>query len=256
MAGIRARPAGAGQVTSVVEDYLKVIWKSQEWSAEPVTTSLLAERLGVGAPTVSETLRRLVAHGWVEHEPYRPVTLTAEGRRLALGMVRRHRLIETWLVEQLGYGWDEVHDEAEVLEHAVSDRFVEALDARLGRPRRDPHGDPIPSRDGEVESPPAIRAVDLGPGERAAVAQVDDDDPDVLRQCTAVGIGLDVVLTGPVELPDALVAALRVVRLDAVAPSPSPATGAEDRARDLTPQDGPGGPEEGVERVSRPPGGP
>ena len=214
MAGIRARHAAAGRVTSVVEDYLKVIWKMQEWSTEPVTTSLLAERLGVGAPTVSETVRRLVAHGWVEHEPYRAVTLTPEGRRLALAMVRRHRLLETWLVDELGYGWDEVHDEAEVLEHAVSDKFVEALDVRLGRPRRDPHGDPIPSRDGTVEAPSAIPAADLGAGERGTVVRVDDDDPAVLRWCTTEGITLDVVLTGPVDVPDAVLAALRVVRLD------------------------------------------
>ena len=213
MAGIRRRHAAAGRVTSVVEDYLKVIWKTQEWSTEPVTTSLLAERLGVGAPTVSETVRRLVAHGWVEHEPYRAVTLTAEGRRLALATVRRHRLLETWLVDELGYTWDEVHDEAEILEHAVSDRFVEALDVRLGRPRRDPHGDPIPRRDGTVDAPQTIPAAHLGVGERGTVVRVDDDDPAVLRRCTAEGITLDVVLTGPVDVPDAVLAALRVARL-------------------------------------------
>ena len=214
MAGARARDVASGRVTSVVEDYLKVIWKMQEWTAEPVTTSLLAERLGVGASTVSETLRRLVSHGWVDHEPYRSVTLTPEGRRLALAMVRRHRLLETWLVDELGYGWDEVHDEAEVLEHAVSDRFVEALDIRLGRPGRDPHGDPIPRTDGTVETPPAVPAADLGTGERGAVARVDDDDPAVLRQCSASGVALDVVLVGPVDLPQDVLAAVRVVRLD------------------------------------------
>lgn len=218
MAGIRARHVAPGGVTSVVEDYLKVIWKSQEWSDEPVTTSDLADQLGVGAPTVSETVRRLVAHGWVEHEPYRAVTLTEEGRGLALAMVRRHRLIETWLVERLGYAWDEVHEEAEVLEHAVSERFVDALDERLGHPCRDPHGDPIPTRDGQVSRPSAIPAAQLAPGERAVVARVDDDDPAVLRACTAAGIGLDVVLTGPVDLPRTVLAALRVVRVEDVRP--------------------------------------
>ena len=120
---------------------------------------MLATRLGVGASTVSETVRRLADSGLVTHQPYGAVELTADGERHALAVVRRHRLIETFLVEVLGYGWDEVHDEAEVLEHAVSDLFVERIAAQLGHPRRDPHGDPIPGADGSLDDPGGQRAV-------------------------------------------------------------------------------------------------
>jgi DtxR family Mn-dependent transcriptional regulator len=217
MAGVRASSASA--VTAVAQDYLKVIWGAQEWSDEPVTISLLAERLGVGAPTVSETLRRLVSRGWVRHPRYGAVTLTDDGRRLALSVVRRHRLIETWLVERLGYGWDEVHDEAEELEHAVSDRFVERLDALLGHPVRDPHGDPIPSADGTVARPAAVALSSLVDGRRGLVARVDDADPAVLRECTAAGVGLDTELTAPAGLSPAAVAAIRVVPVPADPPA-------------------------------------
>jgi DtxR family Mn-dependent transcriptional regulator len=216
MAGRRVHPSShrtARGVTAVVEDYLKVIWNAQEWSSDPITTSMLAERIGVGAPTVSETVGRLVSQGWVEHEPYGAVTLTDGGRRLAVTMVRRHRLIETWLVEQMGFGWDEVHDEAEVLEHAVSERFVDALDERLGHPARDPHGDPIPRPDGTVVRPAAVPLVTLAPGERGLVARIDDADPDVLRQCAARGVVLDAELTAPTALPDEVRAAVLVVRM-------------------------------------------
>lgn len=221
MAGVRAGGGARGRevaragVTAVAQDYLKVIWAAQEWSEEPVTTSLLADRLGVGAPTVSETLRRLTARGWVRHPRYGAVTLTEEGRRLALAVVRRHRLIETWLVDQLGYRWDEVHDEAEELEHAVSDRFVERLDDLLGHPVRDPHGDPIPSAAGAVQRPPAVPLDTLVAGERGRVARISDEDPAVLRECAAAGVGLDTELTAPTDLSSGAVAAIRVVQVPA-----------------------------------------
>ncbi|PSR59622.1 DtxR family transcriptional regulator, partial [Nocardia sp. MDA0666] len=140
----------APSLSSVAQDYLKVIWSAQEWSQEKVSTKLLAERIGVSASTVSEAVRKLADQGLVEHARYGAITLTDNGRRAAVAMVRRHRLIETFLVSELGYGWDEVHDEAEVLEHAVSETLVERIDAKLGHPDRDPHGDPIPSVDGAV----------------------------------------------------------------------------------------------------------
>ncbi len=209
----RRRPRG---LTPVAEDYLKVVHNAEEWSDAPVTTSVLAERLGVGAPTVSETLRRLAARGWVEHERYGAVTLTEEGRRLALQVVRRHRLVETWLVVGLGYTWDEVHEEAEVLEHAVSDRFLERIDARLGRPARDPHGDPIPTADGHVPALDAVPLADLAPGERGVVVRVHDGDPAVLRECEAAGVHLDAVVTAPVPVS---AAAVRAVRVRALGPA-------------------------------------
>lgn len=109
-------------LSTVTQDYLKVIWTSQEWAEVKVTTKLLADKMGVSASTASESIRKLADQGLVSHEPYGAVTLTDAGRTAAILMVRRHRLLETFLVRELGYGWDEVHDEAEVLEHAVSDR--------------------------------------------------------------------------------------------------------------------------------------
>ncbi|WP_242511222.1 metal-dependent transcriptional regulator [Pengzhenrongella frigida] len=196
-------------LTPVAQDYLKIIWSAREWSSAPVTIKMLAGRLGVGAPTVSETVRRLSSQGLVEHAPYGEIGLTELGRAHAVAMVRRHRLLETFLVQELGYGWDEVHDEAEVLEHAVSDLMIERIDERLGRPARDPHGDPIPTRDGRVPTPPARRLWDLEPGEWV-VARISDADPDLLRFCTAVGLGLDARVTVVARHPQSGLIALRV----------------------------------------------
>jgi DtxR family Mn-dependent transcriptional regulator len=181
-------------LTAIAQDYLKVVWTAQEWTDEPVTTKRVAERMGVGASTVSEQVRRLTAQGLLEHARYGAIELSEAGRRHALAMVRRHRLIETFLVETLGYGWDEVHDEAEVLEHAVSDVMVGRIDALLGHPERDPHGDPIPRVDGTIDRPGAVSLVALGVGDRGRVSRISDADPDVLRYLTELGLGLDDVL--------------------------------------------------------------
>ncbi len=141
--------------SSSIEDYVKVIYSFTEWQDKPITSSQLAQRLGVANSSVSEMVRKLKDQGLVDHKPYSAITLTGPGLRLALAMVRRHRLIETYLVQQLDYSWDEVHDEAELLEHAVSDTFIERVAAQLGDPRRDPHGDPIPTASGEVLMPAA-----------------------------------------------------------------------------------------------------
>jgi DtxR family Mn-dependent transcriptional regulator len=178
-------------LSTVAQDYLKVIWTAQEWSAERVSTKMLAERLGVSASTASESIRKLADQGLVDHEKYGAVTLTAEGRRAALAMVRRHRLLETFLVRELGYGWDEVHDEAEVLEHAVSDRLMARIDAKLGFPQRDPHGDPIPAVDGQVPAPAARQLWSCVDGEAGTVARISDADPEMLRYFDDVGISLD-----------------------------------------------------------------
>jgi DtxR family transcriptional regulator, Mn-dependent transcriptional regulator len=184
-----------GGVTAVGQDYLKVIWNAHEWSPEggpqKVSTKMLADRIGVSASTASESIRKLAEQGLVDHEKYGAVTLTEAGRRAALEVVRRHRLLETFLVNELGYGWDEVHDEAEVLEHAVSDRLVARIDAKLGYPRRDPHGDPIPASDGQVPTPLARQLWACGDGETATVARISDADPEMLRYFTSVGINLD-----------------------------------------------------------------
>jgi DtxR family Mn-dependent transcriptional regulator len=173
------------------EDYLKVIYGHTEWQPDPITPSQLAARLGLAPSTVTEMVKKLVASGQVAHAPYGAVELTAAGREEALRMVRRHRLVETWLVSQYGYGWDEVHDEAEVLEHALSDRLLDAIDVQLGHPERDPHGDPIPGADGSVPRREARQLSVLAPGERARVTRISDRDPGVLRDLTARGVGLD-----------------------------------------------------------------
>ena len=179
------------ELTAVAQDYLKVIWNAQEWSLEKVSTKMLAEKIGVSASTASESIRKLAEQGLVDHEKYGAVTLTESGRRAALAMVRRHRLLEAFLVKELGYSWDEVHDEAEVLEHAVSDRLVARIDAKLGFPQRDPHGDPIPASDGQVPTPPARQLWVCGDGDTGTVARISDSDPEMLRYFASVGINLD-----------------------------------------------------------------
>lgn len=178
-------------LTTVAQDYLKTIWTAQEWSHEKVSTKLLAERIGVSASTASESIRKLADQGLVNHEKYGAVTLTDAGRLAALQMVRRHRLLETFLVNELGYSWDEVHDEAEVLEHAVSDLMLTRIDAKLGQPTRDPHGDPIPAADGRVPTPPARQLSECEDGDAGTVARISDADPEMLRYFDSVGISLD-----------------------------------------------------------------
>ena len=179
-------------LSSSMQDYLKVIWTSQEWDDTPISSKALADRFGVTPSTVSESLKKLAAQGLVDHRRYGAVTLTASGRTAALAMVRRHRLVETFLVEYLGYAWDEVHDEAEVLEHAVSDDFVERLAERLGHPEFDPHGDPIPTADGRLPALDARRLVDVEAPADLVVVRVSDDDPALLRHLVELGLVLGV----------------------------------------------------------------
>ncbi|RZU63820.1 DtxR family iron (metal) dependent repressor [Microterricola gilva] len=185
--------------TPAVEDYLKTIYAHTEWQPEPITPSALAGKLGIAPSSVTEMVKKLAALGLVTHVPYGAVRLNELGTARALEVVRRHRLIETWLVNEMGYTWDTVHDEAEVLEHALSNRLLEAIDARLGHPRRDPHGDPIPAADGTLLHPDAVLLSVAAPGSRGAVVRISDRDPAVLRLLTENAIGLDTVL----ELADA-----------------------------------------------------
>lgn len=182
-------------LSPVAQDYLKFIWSATEWEGDPVTVKQLSERMGVRAATVSDGIRRLTEQGLLAHEPYGGIELTDEGRRHAVAMVRRHRLIETFLVEELGYGWDEVHDEAEVLEHAVSDDLVNRIDRRLGFPARDPHGDPIPTADGHPRRPDAVPLLSAETGVEVVVARISDSDPAILRYLDELRIGLDTALT-------------------------------------------------------------
>jgi DtxR family Mn-dependent transcriptional regulator len=180
-----------GTPSSSIEDYVKVIYSFTEWQDKPITSSQLALRLGVANSSVSEMVRKLKDQGLVDHQPYSAITLTPEGMRLALAMVRRHRLIESYLVTELGYSWDEVHDEAELLEHAVSDTFIERMALKLGDPARDPHGDPIPAADGTVSLPHAHRMVELDEGHSGRITRISDENPELLRYLAAEEIDLD-----------------------------------------------------------------
>jgi DtxR family Mn-dependent transcriptional regulator len=180
-----------GAPSSSIEDYVKVIYSFTEWQDKPITSSQLAQRLGVANSSVSEMVRKLKDQGLVDHQPYSAITLTRDGVRLAVSMVRRHRLIETFLVRDLGYRWDEVHDEAELLEHAVSDTFIERMAAKLGNPVRDPHGDPIPAADGSVRIPAAHRMNELDAGHTGRITRISDENPELLRYLAAEEIDLD-----------------------------------------------------------------
>ncbi|MBF4572416.1 metal-dependent transcriptional regulator [Herbiconiux sp. VKM Ac-1786] len=174
---------------TATENYLKAIYAHTEWQPVPISPSVLAGRLGVAPSSVTEMVKKLAAGGMLTHVPYGPLTLTAEGRLRAMGVVRRHRLIETWLVREMGFGWDEVHDEAEVLEHAISERLLEAIDERLGHPLQDPHGDPIPTARGTVPSFDALLLADAPAGHEGRVVRISDRDPALLRSLAAEGIG-------------------------------------------------------------------
>lgn len=182
------------ELSTLAENYLKVIWNAREWADAPVTISVLATRLGLAPSSVSEAIRKLTDADLVSHARYGSVELTDAGSRAALGIVRKHRLIETFLVDYLGYGWDEVHDEAEILEHAVSDHFIDRLAARLGEPVRDPHGDPIPRHDGTLPELAAIPLSEAEPGGTVTIGQVSDSDSELLRHLDRLGIGLDATL--------------------------------------------------------------
>jgi DtxR family Mn-dependent transcriptional regulator len=180
---------------SAAEDYLKTIYQHTEWQTEPVTPSQLASTMGVAPSSVTEMAKKLSTAGLVNYEPYKPLTLTVEGIARARGVIRRHRLIETWLVDEMGYDWHEVHNEAEVLEHSISERLLDAIDSRLGHPSRDPHGDPIPSGDGNVDSTPGLLLSYAAVGTSGTVVRISDRDPALLETLAASGIRPTTVLS-------------------------------------------------------------
>lgn len=171
-----------------IEDYLKAIYSLEVRQGEAVSTNALAERLGVTSGSVSGMLRRLSDLGLVEHERYKGVKLTPEGRRAALRVVRNHRLIELLLVEVLDVPWELVHREAEQLEHALSDELAERIAAKLGHPDVDPHGDPIPDAQLSITEVKTRSLDDAEPGERVSFVRVSDADPDMLRYLSQLGI--------------------------------------------------------------------
>jgi DtxR family Mn-dependent transcriptional regulator len=175
--------------TAQEENYLKAVWADEEWGRS-TTNGTLSAALGLAPSSVTEAVRKLADAGLLAHARYGAVSLTDRGRAIAIAIVRKHRLVETFLVEELGYGWDEVHEEAEVLEHAVSDRFVDALEVRLGRPVRDPHGDPIPAADGSLAPESAVPLTELEPDVRVRIVRVSDAVPGLLAHLDERGLRL------------------------------------------------------------------
>lgn len=187
------RPA----VTRMVEDYVTLIWKAYEWpGGEPSTTDLAAQ-LGVTPSTVSANLKKLGRDGFIRYAPYGSIGLTDQGRTVAVEIVRRHRILETYLVERLGLSWDQVHDEADRLEHAVSDVVLDRMDAALGHPSHDPHGDPIPAADGSVPDDLTRALSETAVGQTVRIARVSDRSAGLLRHLESGGftVGAEVRVT-------------------------------------------------------------
>jgi DtxR family transcriptional regulator, Mn-dependent transcriptional regulator len=163
------------------ENYAKALYELQEREPKGVGTTAVAQRLGVAPASASGMLRRLADEGLVEYRPYHGARLTPEGERLALEVIRHHRLIELFLAEILGMPWDRVHEEAEVLEHHISEELEELIAAKLGEPALDPHGDPIPDRHLEVSADDSVPLTDLEEGDRGTFTRVSDSDASMLR---------------------------------------------------------------------------
>ncbi|MDQ3697712.1 MAG: metal-dependent transcriptional regulator [Gemmatimonadota bacterium] len=177
----------ADEFTAPVEDYLKAIYEIERSTGAAATTEI-AHRLSIAPASVSGMIKRLADQGLLEHERYRGVRLTEGGRRVALRTIRRHRLIETYLLRVLGYPWDRVHNEADRLEHAASDELIDRMAQALGEPAVDPHGAPIPTREGAIDERDLRSLADLGPAESARVMRVSDDDAPRLRYLGELGL--------------------------------------------------------------------
>ncbi len=177
------------RLSAAAEDCLLLVHRIGE-RREAASTSGLARGLRVTDSTITAMVQKLARLHLVARPQPREITLTAKGEQLARQLIRRHRLIEAYLHEFLGYSWDEVHEEAERLEHAVSDRFVEAISEKLGNPATDPHGDPIPDRKGHVANRKLVRLSDAAAGTKGRVARVVDTQPDLLVYLTELGMTL------------------------------------------------------------------
>lgn len=193
--------------SNVVEDYLTALFRAEEWDEEP-TTGKLAEVIGVTASTVSATLKKLNLEGFVNYRPYGDIELTPAGRDIAINVIRRRRIIETYLSEKLGLGAHELHGEADLLEHAVSPRVLEKMFQAVGYPTLDPHGDSIPTESGEMSINDGLMLLDLNAGASATVTRVRDGNPSVVRYLTGVGITVGTTVTVVEALSD--IATLRL----------------------------------------------
>ena len=175
------------ELTGPVEDYLKAIYELES-SGEAAETNAIARMLNIAPASVSGMMRRLAEQGLITHERYHGARLTTAGRRAALKTLRRHRVIESYLTSALGYSWDRVHDEAERLEHAASDELVDRMAAAIGEPETDPHGAPIPTREGRLQERPLVTLASLAAGASARIERVSDKNGDRLRYLAELGI--------------------------------------------------------------------
>jgi len=193
------------RLSEAIENYAKAIYALARRGDGTVTTNALAERVGVSAASVSSMVKKLAERGLVEHEPYRAVQLTAEGRRVALSVLRHHRLLELYLAEHLGVPWDRVHEEAEALEHVISEDLAARIAAKLGHPTHDPHGDPIPDAALVIDEGHTRSLAEMDIGERGRFVRVSDTDPEMLRYLDGRGIALgdelEVVAREPFDGP-------------------------------------------------------
>ncbi|MGH7665277.1 MAG: metal-dependent transcriptional regulator [Gemmatimonadaceae bacterium] len=220
-----AKHAHSDELTAPVEDYLKAIYEIERTAASTgspghgekaagagaggggraAATTDIAHRLAIAPASVSGMLRRLAEQGLIRHERYRGVRLTDTGRRAALRTIRRHRVIEAYLVQALGYSWDRVHEEAEQLEHSASDELIDRMATAIGEPAVDPHGAPIPTREGAVDERPLLRLAELAAGTQAKVVRVSDDDAALLRYLAELdivpGAAFEVVAHAPFAGP-------------------------------------------------------
>jgi DtxR family Mn-dependent transcriptional regulator len=192
------------RISPAIEDYLKAIYTLGRTQAQ-VTTSLLADHLGFKPASVTGMLKTMADLHLVSYTPYHGVQLTTVGERIALEVVRHHRLIELYLVEALGFGWDEVHDEAERLEHHISEKLEARIAAHLGEPTFDPHGDPIPSVEGMLPADKGARLADLTVGEHGSISRVRDQQPERLRYLADLGLvpgaTVEVIASAPFDGP-------------------------------------------------------
>jgi DtxR family Mn-dependent transcriptional regulator len=184
------------RLSPAIEDYLKAIYELT-CEQERASTQEVAERMSVTPASATGMIQRLAAAQppLVDYQKHRGVSLTEEGRRIALEIIRHHRLIETFLQEKLGYSWDEVHEDADRLEHVISEELEERIAQALGDPFFDPHGEPIPSREFQVPAQSNTRLVDLQPGDRAAIVRIHAEDPDLLRYLASIGLALNSTIT-------------------------------------------------------------
>lgn len=194
-----------------IQDYLKIIYELRHEN-ERATTNALAARLNVAAASVTGMLKKLAEMKLVLYEPYQGASLTPAGEKIALAVIRHHRLLELYLTEAMGFPWDRVHEEADRLEHAISDEFADRISTMLGDPKVDPHGDPIPSKDGAIAASSRM-TLHLAPsGQQVRIERIRDEDPSLLRQVAELGLLPGTIVT--VTRADASAAALTVTGAD------------------------------------------